>query len=62
MGIKQRHNNWFMHIFNYPVVVKDLLMSFVHEDFVKDLEFASLKKLNPDFSCFWKISPCRCYL
>ena len=38
-----------MHIFNYPVVVKDLLMSFVHEDFVKDLEFASLKKLNPDF-------------
>ncbi|NLL13570.1 MAG: Rpn family recombination-promoting nuclease/putative transposase [Fibrobacter sp.] len=49
MGIKQRHNNWFMHIFNYPVVVKDLLMSFVHEDFVKDLEFASLKKLNPDF-------------
>lgn len=49
MGIKQRHNNWFMRIFSYPVVVKDLLLSFVHEDFVKDLEFASLKKLNPDF-------------
>jgi predicted transposase/invertase (TIGR01784 family) len=38
-----------MRIFSYPVVVKELLMSFVHEDFVKDLEFASLKRLNPDF-------------
>jgi len=47
--MKQKHNNWYMHIFSYPVVVKDLLLSFVHEDFVKDLEFASLKRLNPDF-------------
>ena len=47
--MKQRHNNYFLRIFSYPVVVKDLLMSFVHEDFVKDLEFESLKKLNPDF-------------
>ena len=38
-----------MRIFSYPAVIKDLLMSFVHEDFVKDLEFDSLKRLNPDF-------------
>jgi len=47
--MKQKHNNWFMRIFSYPAVIKDLLMSFVHEDFVKDLEFDSLKRLNPDF-------------
>jgi len=47
--MKQRHNNWFIRIFSYPVVVKDLLISFVKEDFVGDLEFASLKKLNSDF-------------
>ena len=48
--MRQKHHNWFVRIFSYPTVVEDLLRSFVHEDFVKELDFKSLKKLDPIFS------------
>ena len=47
--MRQRHNNWFTRIFSYPVVVEDLLCSFVDEAFVKELDFESLKKLDTNF-------------
>ena len=47
--MRQKHHNWFVRIFSYPAVVEDLLRSFVHEDFVKELDFKSLKKLDPNF-------------
>ena len=47
--MRQKHHNWFVRIFSYPTVVEDLLRSFVHEDFVKELDFKSLKKLDPNF-------------
>lgn len=47
--MRQKHHSWFVRIFSYPVVVEDLLRSFVHDDFVKKLDFKTLKKLDPNF-------------
>ncbi|MDO5575674.1 MAG: Rpn family recombination-promoting nuclease/putative transposase [Fibrobacter sp.] len=43
------HDKWYTRIFSDPKIVEDLLRSFVTEDFVKDLDFTSLKKLNGKF-------------
>ena len=43
------HDKWYTRIFSDPHVVEDLLRSFVHEKFVDDLDFSSLKKLNTKF-------------
>ena len=45
----QRHDRWYTRIFSDPHVVEDLMKSFVHEDFVKVLDFSTLKKLNTTF-------------
>ena len=35
---------WYTRLFSDPRIVEELLRSFVHEEFVKDLDFASIKK------------------
>jgi len=43
------HDTWYKTLFSNPSVVEDLLTSFVKEQFVKDLDFTSIKKLNASF-------------
>jgi predicted transposase/invertase (TIGR01784 family) len=43
------HDRWYKKIFSDPGVVEDLLRSFVKEDFVKSLDFSTLRKLNNSF-------------
>ena len=39
----------YKKIFSNPLVVEQLLLYFVHEDFVKDLDFSSLERLDKSF-------------
>jgi predicted transposase/invertase (TIGR01784 family) len=43
------HDKWFTRLFSEPKIVEELLTSFVHESFVKDLDFTTIKKLNTKF-------------
>lgn len=43
------HDLRYKKIFTYPAIIEDLLRSFVIEDFVSDLDFSTLKKLNTSF-------------
>jgi len=43
------HDKWYTRLFSDPRIVEDLMRSFVHEDFVRDLDFSTLKKLNTKF-------------
>ena len=47
--MSRHHDKWYTRIFSDPRIVEELLKSFVHEDFVKELDFSSLKKLNTKF-------------
>ncbi|HEX2956911.1 MAG TPA: Rpn family recombination-promoting nuclease/putative transposase [Chitinispirillaceae bacterium] len=47
--MSRHHDKWYTRIFSDPKIVEELLRSFVHEDFVKELDFSSLKKLNTKF-------------
>ena len=39
----------YKKIFSNPLVVEELLLYFVHEDFVKDLDFSTLERLDKSF-------------
>ena len=43
------HDKWYTRIFSDPKIVEELLRSFVHEEFIEELDFSSLKKLNTKF-------------
>jgi len=43
------HDKWYTRIFSDPRIVEDLLKSFVHEDFIHDVDFKTLKKLSTKF-------------
>ncbi len=47
--MSKKHDKWYTRIFSDPKIVEELLLSFVHEPFVKELDFSSLKKLNTKF-------------
>ena len=47
--MSRHHDKWYTRLFSDPRIVEELLRSFVHEDFVKDLDFSSIKKLNTKF-------------
>jgi predicted transposase/invertase (TIGR01784 family) len=47
--MSRHHDKWYTRIFSDPKIVEELLRSFVHEEFVKELDFSSLKKLNTKF-------------
>lgn len=43
------HDKWYTRLFSDPKIIEELLQSFVHESFVKDLDFSTIKKLNTKF-------------
>jgi uncharacterized protein YlbG (UPF0298 family) len=47
--MSRHHDKWYTRLFSDPRIVEELLQSFVHESFVKDLDFSSIKKLNTKF-------------
>ena len=47
--MSRHHDKWYTRLFSDPRIVEELLRSFVHEKFVRDLDFSSIKKLNTKF-------------
>ena len=43
------HDHNYRSLFSHPRMVEDLLRSFVRQDWVEDLDFATLERLNADF-------------
>ena len=43
------HDNWYKKLFSNPSIVEDLLTAFVKEEFVQNLDYSSIKKLNTSF-------------
>ncbi|MBU0499070.1 MAG: Rpn family recombination-promoting nuclease/putative transposase [Gammaproteobacteria bacterium] len=43
------HDNAYKHLFSHPKAVEDLLRGFVHEDWVGQLDFASLEKMGGSY-------------
>jgi len=43
------HDKWYTRLFSDPRIVQELLESFVHEKFVDDLDFSTIRKLNTKF-------------
>jgi predicted transposase/invertase (TIGR01784 family) len=43
------HDNWYTLLFNDPTIIEELLRSFVHEEFVNDLDFSVIKKINTKY-------------
>lgn len=39
----------YKQFFSHPIMVRELLQGFVHEDWVTDLDFSTLDKLNPQY-------------
>lgn len=48
-AMSRHHDKWYTRLFSDPRIVEELLRSFVHEEFVKELDFSSIKKLNTKF-------------
>ena len=44
-----QHDTRYKKLFKNPILVEELLTSFVDEDFIKDLDFKTLKKLDKSF-------------
>ena len=42
--MKKDHDHAYKLLFSEPEIVKDLLQGFVHEDWVKELDFSTLEK------------------
>ena len=47
--MSRHHDKWYTRIFSDPRIVEELLRSFVHEEFVDELDFSTIKKLNTKF-------------
>lgn len=43
------HDSGYKLIFNHPVMIQDLLMGFVKEDWVRQLDFTTLEKVNNSY-------------
>src|ERR1044071_5300976 len=44
-----RHDPTYKLLFSHPEMVRDLLVGFVREDWVKELDFDSLEKVNSSY-------------
>ena len=44
-----KHDRRYKKLFSNPVLLKELLQSFVEEDFINDLDFSSLERLDKSF-------------
>jgi len=47
--MKKFNDNGYKMLFSHPLMIEDLLKSFVKEDFVKDIDFSYLKEMKTDF-------------
>jgi len=47
--MSRHHDKWYTRIFSNPRIVEELMRSFVHEAFVNELDFSTIKKLNTKF-------------
>ena len=43
------HDKRYKKLFSHPVIVKELLLYFIHEDFIKNLDFSSLERMDKSF-------------
>jgi hypothetical protein len=43
------HDKRYKKLFSHPVMVKELLLYFIDEDFIKDLDFTSLERMDKSF-------------
>ena len=43
------HDNGYKALFSHPEMVADLIRGFVHEDWVRDLDFATLERVEGRF-------------
>ena len=43
------HDHSYKHLFSHPKMVEDLLKGFVHQDWVSDVDFSTLEKLNNSY-------------
>ena len=47
--MKKNHDHAYKLLFSEPEIVKDLLQGFVHEDWVKELDFSTLEKVSGSY-------------
>ena len=47
--MSHHHDKWYTRLFSDPQIVEELLRSFVNEEFVDELDFSAIKKLNTKF-------------
>jgi predicted transposase YdaD len=48
-GAVMDHDNGYKALFSHPEMVADLIRGFVHEDWVRDLDFATLERVEGRF-------------
>ncbi|MBD3317096.1 MAG: hypothetical protein GF344_15015, partial [Chitinivibrionales bacterium] len=49
MTSRKKYDQWYKKLFSNPVLVRELFTGFVKEDFVRDLDFSTLKRLDKSF-------------
>lgn len=47
--MRDYHDRRYKYVFSHPLFVQHLLESFVHEDFIKELDYSSLKRIDKSF-------------
>jgi len=47
--VMSAHDHSYKHLFSHPRMVTDLMRGFVHEDWVEQLDFSTLEKLNASY-------------
>ncbi|MBN2443236.1 MAG: Rpn family recombination-promoting nuclease/putative transposase [Spirochaetales bacterium] len=43
------HDKRYKKLFSHPVIVKELLLYFINEDFIKNIDFSSLERMDKSF-------------
>lgn len=51
MASQKKHDQWYKKLFSNPVFVQELFTTFVKEDFVKELDFSRLSRVDKTFIC-----------
>jgi len=49
MTTRKQHDQWYKKLFSNPILLQHLITGFVKEDFVGDLDFSSMKRLDKSF-------------
>lgn len=46
---RKKHDQWYKKLFSNPILVRELFTSFVKEDFVRELNFSTLSRVDKSF-------------